>query len=271
MAPFAPEELSKFLDVATRAAKESSSLLLGYFKNISNVREKSNNLGLVSEADLASEKAIVGILKKNFPSHNIVAEESGDHKAKSDFTWYIDPLDGTTNFVFGLRNWGLTLSLAYKGDIQVGVICFPLTGEILTASKGSGAFLNGKKMLVSARTQLEKSLVLFESDLDEDSLFRFPFLKKIVEKSYRIRMFGDAVSCIRFLAEGSVDGVILLKPKPWDVGAGYLLITEAGGKVTGLEGNGWKVSSQDFIASNGKIHSEIIGCVPENYRETSKH
>ncbi|MBI2576455.1 inositol monophosphatase [Candidatus Woesearchaeota archaeon] len=259
-----PGDASKFLDAATRAAKGSGSLLLGYFKNISNVREKSNNLGLVSEADLASEKAIVALLREHFPSHNIVAEESGDHKKASDFTWYIDPLDGTTNFVFGLKNWGLTLSLAYKGEMLVGAIYFPLSGELLTAAKGKGAFLNGKRICVSQRKTLEKSLVLFESDLDEDSSFRFPFLKNIVEKSYRIRMLGDAVSCIRFLSEGSADGVILLKPKPWDVGAGYVLITEAGGKVTGLDGKEWGVQTPDFIASNGKIHGEILDCVPKD-------
>jgi len=125
-------------------------------------------------------------------------------------------------------------------------------------------FLNGKRINISQRKTLEKSLVLFESDLDEDSSFRFPFLKNIVEKSYRIRMFGHAVSCIRFLSEGSADGVILLKPKPWDVGAGYVLITEAGGKVTGLDGKEWGVQTQDFIASNGKIHDEILECVPRN-------
>ncbi|MBI2140355.1 inositol monophosphatase [Candidatus Woesearchaeota archaeon] len=246
------------LNIAKKAARAAGKILLRYFGKTKNIREKSGRRGLVSIADEESERAIIGIIKKRFPGHNIIAEESGIDHQHSPFTWHIDPLDGTTNYIFGLRDWGTAIGLAKDDKVILGVIYFPLSDELLWAEKGKGAFLNGKRISTSKRDRLKDSLFLFESDLNKDSPLRFNLLKRIVKNTYKIRMTGDAVTSMRRVAEGAADGLLFLRLNDWDVAAGSLIIREAGGKVTTLSGKEWELGDKEFAASNGKIHTGLI-------------
>ena len=189
----------------------------------------------------------------------MVGEEGGGQKTDSDYCWYVDPLDGTTNFAHGFPVFCVTLGLAYQGEIIAGVVYDPVHDELFTAERGVGAYLNNKRIYVSKTASLSESLLAtgfppFASnhDLNVEFYLRFTML------SHGIRRAGSAALDLCSVAAGRFEGFWELKLNPWDKAAGSLLVTEAGGRVTDLEGRSFKILGDEVFASNGLVHDEMI-------------
>ena len=247
-----------YLTTAVEIAREAGALVTEFFKSPLKISYKSP-ANLVTEADRRSEALIVGWLQKHFPEHAVVGEEGGGQRIESDYCWYVDPLDGTTNFAHGFPVFCVSLGLAYKEEVIAGVVYDPTREELYTAEKGAGAFLNGQRLAVSKNANLSESLLAtgfppFDSnhDLNAQLFFRFTVL------SHGIRRPGSAALDLCYVAAGRFDGFWELKLNPWDKAAGSLLVTEAGGRVTNLAGGPFNLQTDEIFASNGLIHDEMI-------------
>ncbi|MGB0910491.1 MAG: inositol monophosphatase family protein, partial [Nitrospirales bacterium] len=223
--------------------------------------QKKSEINLVTEADLASEKAVVGIISKAFPSHQILAEEKGLHtKHESPYKWIIDPLDGTTNFAHGFPLYNVSIGVEYEGTVLIGVVLDPTRNELFVAKKEQGSTLNNTPIHVSTSEKLSNALLVtgFAYDVQtvEDNN-----LKEFCAFSLHtrgMRRTGTAAIDLCYIACGRFDGFWELKLNPWDTAAGKLIVEEAGGKVTNYKGNPFSIYGQDIIASNGLIHDEMI-------------
>jgi myo-inositol-1(or 4)-monophosphatase len=214
---------------------------------------------LVTEADRKSEALIIEHLHRQFPGHAVVSEEGGGQKIQSDFCWYVDPLDGTTNFAHKFPVFCVTLGLAYRNEMIAGVVYDPVREEMFTAEKGAGAFLNGQRLHVSKTARLSESLLAtgfppfdHHHDLNIQLFFQFTL------KSHGIRRPGSAALDLCSVAAGRFEAFWELKLNSWDKAAGSLLITEAGGRVTDLAGGPMKIEPAEIFASNGLIHDEML-------------
>ena len=249
------EALSSYKKAAIKSAKEAGRILIQNYKKITKISQKSKN-NFVTNVDLAAEKAIFKVIKKF--QHSILSEEAGSITRDSDYKWIIDPLDGTHNYIHGLPMFGVSIALEHKKKIILGVICMPMLNQLYVAEKGKGAFLNGKKIHVSKAKELSKSMVLFDSALHEGAIPKIKVLKKISRRVSRIRMSGAAVFDLSSVAVGNAEALIDFKTHPWDVAAGFLLIREAGGKVTDFKGKNIDHYSRSFVASNGRVHKGLL-------------
>ena len=250
-----------FLEFAKILAKGSGKIILDDFKKERKFRRKEDG-SLVTETDLKSEKFIIERIRKKYPDHGILAEESGNSKSESEYMWIIDPLDGTHNFIYGLPLFGVSIALARKEEVIAGVIYLPVPGELYYAERGKGAFLNGKRIHVSMRNEKE-ALVLNDSCFAGKKEKNIASLGKLADIFGHIRMFGSAVINFTPIASGTADVYVERTIKPWDLAAGCLLVEEAGGKVTEISGKPWNIWSKDFIASNGKFHDRMTEILKE--------
>lgn len=247
---------SKEKKAAIQAASQASKILLRYYGKKSGIRQKSNK-SLVGTADLEADKAILKVIKKNFPSHSIVSEESGIEEKKSDYRWIIDPLDGTHNFLHEIPFFGVSIAVEYKNEVVIGVLEFPVLRMKAVGEKGKGAFLNGKKMKASGKKNLENAFVLIEFSY-ANRKEKTEFLEKLVHRIIDVRNFGSAAYHLLLMACGKCDGFVVHFTHEWDVAAGFLLVEEAGGKVSSLDGKKWSLRQSKFLLSNGKIHEDLL-------------
>jgi len=251
---------------AIKAAKEAGKIILSYYSKNVNAITKNNTYDLVTEADLASESRIISIIKNNYPDHSILTEESGEERHKSDYCWIIDPLDGTNNFFHKFPMFCVSIALYKKGKPLIGVVFDPLKNELFYAEKSEGAFLNNKKINVSNVNSLNKSLLAFGFYYERGLLMRKTLgqLKKFFyENIHGIRRTGSAALDLCYTACGRFDGYWELKLNPWDFAAGSLIITEAGGRVTDVQGKRYNLMMKNVAASNGKIHKYMIKILNE--------
>lgn len=243
-----------------KAAEESGKLLIRHYGKIKYVKEKDNE-SYFTNVDLESEKLIISLIRKNFPGHNIISEESGNLNKKSEYTWYIDPLDGTHNYINNFPLFGVSIALAHKGSVKMGAISLPYFNEIYFAEKGEGAFLNGKKISVSGKKDVKKAFVVTDLALRYRPEEKIQTINKLKGNVYDLRVLGCAVYDYAMVARGSADAYITNYTNSWDVAAGALIVEEAGGKVTDLKGKKWDLSMTEFVISNGKIHSKLLAYV----------
>ena len=227
------------LNIAVRAARRAGSIISRAADNLDalTVRHKSLN-DLVSEVDRASEEAIIDVLKGAYPEHAILAEESGA-SGDSEYVWIIDPLDGTTNFLHGLPIYCVSIALAHKGQLQHGVIFDPTRNDLYTASRGSGAYLNDRRLRVSKRDRLIDGLIGtgFPFRMFDYVDPYLGMLRELMTKTAGVRRPGAAALDLAAVAAGRLDGFWEIGLSPWDMAAGVLMIQEAGGLVGDLEGN----------------------------------
>lgn len=248
--------LSKEKKALLLAAKHASKVILHHYGKKEAVKEKSNK-SLVATADLEANKTIIKIIKKYFPKHSILSEETGFEDNKSDFKWVIDPIDGTHNFLHQIPVFGTSIALEYKNEVVLGILNFPVLCITAIAEKDKGAFLNGKRIKVSIKKNLNHSFILIEfayANRKEKTLF----LEKLVHKTIDVRNFGSAIYHLLLVACGKCDGYIILSTHEWDIAAGFLLVEEAGGKITDLHGNKWDSHQSKYIVSNTKVHKDIL-------------
>lgn len=250
------------LGVAIRAAKEAGSIHVRHFRSKVGHKEKTSSYDLVTAADLESEKKVVSVIRESFPDHNFLCEENRYEKTGSEYTWVIDPLDGTNNFASRLPVFCVSIALLKKEEPVLAVIYDPSRYEIFTAQKGQGAFLNGVKMGVSAADSLQKAILVtgFYYDRGEHMIGNLEWIKRFYLKHVMgIRRFGAAALDLAYVAAGRVSGFWEFNLSPWDFAAGKLLIEEAGGVVTTREGGPVPPFKSSFVvASNGKVHDQIL-------------
>jgi len=221
--------------------------------------ELKGEFDLVTEADRTSEKLVVEQLTAAFPDHDIVAEEGGGRLTGAEYRWYVDPLDGTTNFAHGFPVYNVTLGLERNGEMVAGVVFDPTRGEMFAAERGSGAFLNGKRIQVSPCKSVEDSLVAtgFPSRRRHLSV-NIHFYYQLAMLSHGVRRAGSAAIDLAYVACGRLDAFWEFGLKPWDQAAGILLVEEAGGRTSGMRGEPTSVSGPNLLADNGLLHGELI-------------
>ncbi len=225
--------------------------------NRNNIRLKAKH-EIVTKYDLLAEKMIIQGIKKHFPDHQILGEEGGLSKNKSDFLWIIDPIDGTTNFSIHNPLWSISVALLYKKKVVLGIVLVPILNELFIAENGRGAYLNDKKIKVSD-TKKDKNINTFchsrkKSDIKK-AIKYFSYQKL---KGLDCRQMGSAAIELAYVACGRVDSILIPGAKSWDVAAGALLVEEAGGIVTDFEGKKWSLKSKSILASNKKNYFDII-------------
>lgn len=251
--------MTDFLTVAREAALKAGGILRDNLDGIRQINYKGD-INLVTEMDVRSEKAVVETLLSAFPGHGILAEEGTHIRNNSGFTWVIDPLDGTTNYAHGYPCFSVSLALERDDDIILGVVYDPMRGEMFTAQKGQGAFLNGNQIRVSVIDKLIQSLLATGFPYDrkvhvDNNLDNF---RDLLMASQEVRRDGSAALDLCYVAMGRFDGFWELKLKPWDVAAGSLIVQEAGGVVSNLSGGKGSIHDSEILASNGRIHSQMI-------------
>lgn len=251
------------MDVAAGIAREAGGLVQAIAKRRSDTSEKTFDLkgdfDLVTEADRASEALIVRRLQENFPDHSIVAEEGGGGEGASAYRWYVDPVDGTTNFAHGFPVYNVTLGLEKDGVLEAGVIYDPTRDEMFSASRGGGAYLNGSRISVSSTASIEESLVAtgFPSRRRHQNI-NVHFYYQLAMVSHGVRRAGAAAIDLAYVACGRLDAFWEFGLNPWDMAAGILLIEEAGGMVTTMRGAAHNLRSPDLLATNGHLHRPTV-------------
>ena len=251
---------TKMLNVAIQTAKGAGAILMEHFGNISSYEHKSTAIDLLTIADTKSEAFIVNEIKTTFPDHHIIAEESADDENDSDYRWVIDPLDGTTNFVHSLPIFAVSIGLQYKGETIVGVVYNPSADKCFFAEKNGGAFLNGEAIHITSTNTLSNSLLVTGFPYTHDDSWRkgFDLFKELYGKTQGVRRLGAAALDFCFVAMGRFEGFWEFGLSPWDVCAGGIILTEAGGKVSDWDGSPMPFSGNRILATNGHIHGEMM-------------
>lgn len=248
------------MTIAIRAARSAGSIIVRHADDLEalNIEQKSPN-DFVSEVDKMAEKEIIDIIRKAYPDHAILAEESGKD-GDSDHVWIIDPLDGTTNFLHGYPQYAVSIACQIRGRLEIGVVYNPKTDELFTAERGRGAMLNNKRIRVSKRPSLDGALIAtgipFSPERDFDGFLTT--LRKFMGRPAGIRRGGAAALDLAFVAAGRVDGYWEGQLKPWDLAAGVLLVQEAGGIVSDFNHGKDYLDSGDIVCGNPKMHQEIL-------------
>lgn len=247
------------LETAVRAARKAGSIQINAFDKPHMIDFKGET-DLVTEVDRACEEAIFGLLRSAFPSHDFLLEESAIPRTDSPFLWVVDPLDGTTNYAHRYPHFCCSIALQHKGKTVLGVVYDPVRGDLFTATAGKGAFLNGGRIRTSDEDQLIRCLIAtgFPNRI---KTARDKNLRKFARVLFRVRSVrrsGSAALDFCYLAAGRLDGYWVLKLAPWDAAAGVLIVKEAGGCVTGLDGGPTHLHTEAFVASNGKIQEQLL-------------
>jgi len=252
----------EIIDVAVKAAEKASEVLKKYHNELkaSEVELKARN-DYVTKADTEAEKVIIEEIKTHFPDHSIVAEESGISEGNS-YKWFIDPLDGTKNFIHGLPFFCISIGVMYKDELIAGAIQIPFFNEIFTAERGSGTFRNGEKVKVSERDFTEGLFATGFPFRGKDMLDDYlPCFKEVFLNVSGVRRCGAAAIDLAYTACGIFDGFWELSLKPWDIAAGVLMIEEAGGIVSDFKGSKEYLKSGNIIGASEKSYHKLFEIV----------
>lgn len=214
---------------------------------------------LVTEADLAAEKAIINVIKESFPEHFILSEEAGEIIMDSEYKWFIDPIDGTVNFANGIPLCCVSVGLEKAGEMILGAVYNPIMNEFFFAQKGFGAFLNDKKIQVSDKSDVATSCLVTGFPYNYLDMANGPIevFERLIRKGIPVRRLGSAAIDLCWVAAGRFDGFYEHKLQAWDSAAGSLIVTEAGGTVSDYDGNPYSPFTYQVLATNGKIHEEL--------------
>ena len=249
------------LELAIRAAREAGALLLDNLGRRIEVSHKGP-IDLVTEVDLASEALITNLITTHFPRHAVLAEEEGASGAAAgaEYRWLVDPLDGTTNYAHGYPCFCVSIGVERNGEITLGVVFDPTRDELYVAERGGGATLNHRSIRVSETAPLASSLLVtgFPYSISEEKFTNLDHFHDFSLHGQAVRRDGSAALDLCYVASGRFDGFWELALKPWDTAAGALIVAEAGGKVTKFDGGRFDIQTPECLASNGRIHEEMI-------------
>jgi myo-inositol-1(or 4)-monophosphatase len=243
-----------------KAAEKAGNILKQYYGGEFKISNKEGVNNLVTEADHAAEKAIMDIIRNDFPDHYILSEESGDMPTDSSYKWIIDPLDGTVNFAHGLPICCVSIGLEQDGEMLMGAVYNPFFNEFYFAQKGYGATLNDAIINVSDETRVETSCLVtgFPYSYLEEENGPLDVFSRLIRRGVPVRRLGSAAMDLCWVAAGRFDGFYEHKLNAWDSAAGFLIVREAGGKVTDFSGKPYSPYQPQIVATNGKIHSELL-------------
>ena len=248
------------LDKVITIAKEAGEIIRdGFGKNFL-VEYKTNVSNLVTEIDKKSEAKIIEFVKKEFPGHSILAEESGRHDSSNEYLWIIDPLDGTTNFAHGLPIFSVSIGIQKNNELICGVVYDVMRDAMYATEKGGGAFCNDRKLHVSINDDIKKSVLVtgFPYNVHDNPDFAYERFIAFLRTAGAIRRLGSAAIDMCYVAEGVFDGFWEVSLNAWDMAAGKLIVEEAGGIVTDFEGRPMDVFQKQILATNGKVHEIMI-------------
>ena len=257
------QTLHPMLNIAIKAARAAGAVINrgSLDLDLLKITHKGPN-DFVSEVDHAAEAAIIDILLTAYPTHGILAEESGRERGAkhSEFTWIIDPLDGTTNFLHGLPIYAVSIALAHRGVVQQAVVYDPCRNDLFYASRGRGAFLNDRRLRVSKRTRLAESLIGTGFPFRRGDNFKryVQMFEEVMQHTAGVRRPGSAALDLCYVAAGWYDGFFETGLSPWDVAAGSLLITEAGGLVGNFTGEADFLYQRELVAGNPKVYGQLV-------------
>jgi myo-inositol-1(or 4)-monophosphatase len=245
------------------AVKAGAAEILRFFNGNFKVSNKEGVNNLVTEADHASEKAILAVIKSKFPEHYILSEEIGAIIQDSTYKWIIDPIDGTVNFAHGIPLNCVSIGIEHKSEIIMGAVYNPHINEFFFAEKGKGATLNDKPIGVSEQTEVIKACLVTGFPYTYINLPNGPLeiFERFIRKGVPVRRLGSAAIDLCWVAAGRFDGFYEHKLEAWDSAAGYLMVEEAGGKVTDLQGEKFSPYQHKVLATNGKIHDEMLAVI----------
>ena len=248
-----------FKKVAIDSALKSGAYIRKCVGRKKSVRYKSE-INVVTGVDKKSEEIIIETIKKAYPRHDFLAEEATYARKGSDFTWIIDPLDGTTNFLHGFPFFSVSVALAYKGRVTIGVVYDPMREELFHAERGKGAFLNKKRIRVSKIKNIKRALIAtgFAYDIKKARNNNIANFVKFLKTSQAVRRAGSAALDLCYVASGRFDGFWEFRLNPWDTAAGILIVEEAGGRTTKADGSKYTIYDKELLASNSRIHSKMV-------------
>ncbi|MBY0481619.1 MAG: inositol monophosphatase [Chitinophagaceae bacterium] len=246
-----------------KAAETGAAVMKSYFNGVFEISNKEGINNLVTEADHASEKAIFEVIKNDFPDHYILSEEAGELIQDSTYKWIIDPIDGTVNFANGIPICCVSIGVEMAGKMILGAVYNPFINEFFFAQKGFGATLNNKKIKVSTRTEVAKSSMVtgFPYTYLDTPNGPLQVFEKLIRKGVPVRRLGSAAIDLCWVAAGRFDGFYEHNLQAWDSAAGFLMVEEAGGKITDFAGNYYSPYQPHIIATNGLIHDELLDIV----------
>ncbi len=259
----ASPNLHPMMNVAIKAAREAGKIINRAALDVESVRVSQKQVNdFVTEVDQASEQIIIETLLTAYPGHGILAEESGqEHGAKdSEFVWIIDPLDGTTNFIHGFPVYCVSIALAVKGKVEQAVIFDPTRNDLFTATKGRGAYMNDRRLRVSKRIRIQDCLIAtgFPFRPGDDYKSYMSMMSDVMQRCAGLRRPGSAALDLAYVAAGFTDGLFESGLSPWDVAAGSLLVTEAGGLVGNFTGEADFLHQKECLAASPKIYAQMV-------------
>lgn len=248
----------KLFEVCVEAAKASGTVLAGLWGKKREITHKGR-IDLVTDADRAAEKECVAIISRHFPEHAILAEESGARGA-SDYRWIIDPLDGTTNYAHNVPHFAVSIACEVRGEVRVGVVYNPISGELFSAIKGAGAFLNNQPLKCTVVNVADEALMAtgFPYYIQEKPKEVVELFSAVATRVRGIRRFGSAALDLAYVAAGRFDGFFENGLRAWDMAAGALIVHEAGGLVTRLSGEPMNLEQPDVLASGTQLHPVLV-------------
>lgn len=255
--------LSMLKSTLLEATQAGAAEIVRFFNGDFKIANKEGVNNLVTEADHASEKAILDVIKKNFPDHYILSEETGEIVQDSAYKWIIDPIDGTVNFAHGIPLNCVSIGIEHNGEMVLAAVYNPHMNEFYFAEKGKGATLNDKPIHVSKETETIKACLVTGFPYTYINMPNGPLeiFERFVRKGVPVRRLGSAAIDLCWVAAGRFDGFYEHKLEPWDSAAGYLIVEEAGGTVTDFRGNKFSPYQPQVLATNGKIHAEMLAVI----------
>ncbi|MBF4991547.1 inositol monophosphatase family protein [Methylophilus sp. QUAN] len=261
------------LNVAIRAAREAGKIINRGAMDIGALKvEQKDTNDFVSEIDRNAEQAIINVLKEAYPNHGFYGEETGKTNSESDNIWIIDPLDGTTNFLHNFPAYCISIALQEKGVLTQAVIYDPVRNDLFTATRGSGAFLNNRRIRVTQRTKLQEALLSTGFPFKDFSYLDtyINIFRDMAKKTAGLRRPGSAALDLAYVAAGFTDGFFEINLSPWDIAAGALLVQEAGGIVGDFEGNESWLRTGNIVAANPKVFGQMLQVIAPHLTERIK-
>ena len=251
------EEKALYLKTALRAAHAAGKIITSGLGKNKNIRFKGSAINLVTDIDKQSEEKIKTIIRKKFPEHGILAEESDIENEMAKHLWVIDPLDGTTNYAHEYPCFSISIALEVKRIMEIGVVYNPVHKEMFYAVRGKGAFLNGKRLHVSKIKKVQQGLLVAGFPYDIGKM-HINYFNHFLMKAQGVRRDGSAALDLCYVAAGRLDGFFELGLMPWDTAAGSIIVKEAGGKISTFSGDKFSIYGKECLASNGTIQQELI-------------
>jgi myo-inositol-1(or 4)-monophosphatase len=253
-------------EVLITAAREAGKIILHYFNGVFKIDHKDSINNLVTEVDTEAETKIIEVIRARFPSHTIISEEVGELIKPSDYQWLIDPIDGTVNFAHGIPICCVSIGLLHKNELILGAVFNPMMNEFFFAEKGKGATLNGEPIKVSTKNEFKTACLVtgFPYKWPANREHPIKVFERIVLEGVPVRRLGSAAIDLCWVACGRFDGFWEYNLHSWDVAAGYLIVQEAGGRITDFEGAKYNVFEKETLATNGLIHDQMLEVI-RNY------